>query len=124
MGTEKKENGRQVIPCDMTGDSSGGPWLADFNETTGEGTLVSVHSSLDGFTPTKMYGEILGATARTMYGRAERGWSQGLLRRAAPADRGSPTLIPPGEVRCRMPCHDSRGVDQHCRTRHFPFPWR
>ena len=73
VGTAKKENGQQVIPCDMTGGSSGGPWLADFKEATGQGTLASVNSGLDGFTPTKMYGEILGATARTMYERAERG---------------------------------------------------
>ncbi|MGW3100723.1 trypsin-like serine peptidase [Streptomyces sp. NPDC001100] len=73
VGTEKKENGQQVIPCDMTGGSSGGPWLAGFDEATGKGTLVSVNSALDGFTPTKMYGEILGATAKTMYERAGRG---------------------------------------------------
>jgi V8-like Glu-specific endopeptidase len=73
VGTAKKEDGQQMIPCDMTGGSSGGPWLADFKETTGQGTLVSVNSSLDSFTPTKIYGEILGATAKTMYERAERG---------------------------------------------------
>ncbi|MGX9885057.1 trypsin-like serine peptidase [Streptomyces sp. NPDC002276] len=73
VGTEKTENGQRVIPCDMTGGSSGGPWLAGFDEATGKGTLVSVNSALDGFTPTKMYGEILGATAKAMYERAGRG---------------------------------------------------
>ncbi|WP_241671923.1 hypothetical protein [Streptomyces sp. IB2014 016-6] len=29
IGTEKKEIGVQAIPCDMTGGSSGGPWLTD-----------------------------------------------------------------------------------------------
>lgn len=32
------------IACDMTGGSSGGPWLDDFNETPGSGTLTSVNS--------------------------------------------------------------------------------
>ncbi|MET7488908.1 trypsin-like peptidase domain-containing protein [Streptomyces sp. NPDC005538] len=73
VGTAKKENGTQMIPCDMTGGSSGGPWLANFDSATGKGTLVSVNSALDSLQPTKMYGEILGATAKTMYQRAERG---------------------------------------------------
>ena len=29
------------MACDMTGGSSGGPWLTGFNETTGVGTLNS-----------------------------------------------------------------------------------
>ncbi|MET7572378.1 trypsin-like peptidase domain-containing protein [Streptomyces sp. NPDC005492] len=73
VGTAKKEIGEQMIPCDMTGGSSGGPWLAGFDARTGKGTLVSVNSGLDSLQPTKMYGEILGATAKTMYQRAERG---------------------------------------------------
>ncbi|MFK4099323.1 trypsin-like serine peptidase [Streptomyces sp. NPDC019531] len=72
VGTAKKEHGTQVIPCDMTGGSSGGPWLADFNATTGKGVLVSVNSALDSMQPTKMYGPVLGATAKAMYTRAER----------------------------------------------------
>ncbi|MER6916129.1 peptidase [Streptomyces sp. NPDC000594] len=71
-GKAKKENGRQFIPSDMTGGSSGGPWLADFNTTSGKGTLVSVNSSLDSFTPTKMYGEVFGATAKKVYDRAQK----------------------------------------------------
>lgn len=69
-GKTKKEHGTQVIPCDMTGGSSGGPWLADFDATTGKGVLVSVNGSLDSMTPTKMYGEVLGATAKKVYDRA------------------------------------------------------
>ncbi|AZM57092.1 peptidase [Streptomyces sp. WAC 01529] len=72
VGRAKKEHGTQVIPCDMSGGSSGGPWLADLNATTGKGVLVSVNSSLDSLTPTKMYGEVLGATAKKVYERAQR----------------------------------------------------
>jgi V8-like Glu-specific endopeptidase len=32
------------IDCDMTGGSSGGPWLTSFNTTTGVGTLSSLNS--------------------------------------------------------------------------------
>ncbi|MFK4066475.1 trypsin-like serine peptidase [Streptomyces sp. NPDC029674] len=71
VGTAKKKNGTQAIPCDMSGGSSGGPWLADFNATTGKGVLVSVNSSLDSLTPTRMYGEVLGATAKKVYDRAQ-----------------------------------------------------
>lgn len=73
VGTAKKQRGQQAIPCDMSGGSSGGPWLADFHATTGKGTLVSVNSSLDSLTPTQMQGEVLGATAEKVYDRAQRG---------------------------------------------------
>ncbi|MFE0170966.1 trypsin-like serine peptidase [Streptomyces sp. NPDC059002] len=71
VGTAKKEHGTQAIPCDMSGGSSGGPWLADFNATTGKGVLVSVNSALDNLTPTKMYGEIWKGTAKKVYDRAQ-----------------------------------------------------
>ncbi|MGA5566602.1 trypsin-like serine peptidase [Streptomyces platensis] len=71
VGTAKKKSGIQAIPCDLTGGSSGGPWLADFNPTTGKGTLVSVNSALDSLTPTEMQGEVLGATAKKVYDRAQ-----------------------------------------------------
>jgi hypothetical protein len=32
------------MPCNMTGGSSGGPWLSTFNERTGAGTLSSLNS--------------------------------------------------------------------------------
>lgn len=32
------------LACDMTGGSSGGPWLANFDRATGRGTLTSVNS--------------------------------------------------------------------------------
>ncbi|MBL1099199.1 trypsin-like serine peptidase [Streptomyces coffeae] len=64
----------QVIPCGMAGGSSGGPWLADFNATTGKGVLVSVNSHGEGLeTGKKMYGPVLGATAKTVYDQAQRG---------------------------------------------------
>ncbi|MFF1377602.1 trypsin-like serine peptidase [Streptomyces sp. NPDC058308] len=72
VGTAKKEHGTQFIPCDMSGGSSGGPWLADFNAATGKGVVVSVNSSLDSLTPTKMYGEVWGATAKKVYDRAQK----------------------------------------------------
>ncbi|MGW2413069.1 trypsin-like serine peptidase [Streptomyces tubercidicus] len=71
VGTAKEKSGVQAIPCDMTGGSSGGPWLADFNATTGKGVLVSVNSALDSLTPTEMQGELLGATAKKVYDRAQ-----------------------------------------------------
>ncbi|MGW8554916.1 trypsin-like serine peptidase [Streptomyces tubercidicus] len=71
VGTAKEKSGVQAIPCDMTGGSSGGPWLADFNATTGKGVLVSVNSALDSLTPTEMQGEVLGATAKKVYDRAQ-----------------------------------------------------
>ena len=72
VGTAKEKSGVQAIPCDMSGGSSGGPWLADFNATTGKGTLVSVNSALDSLTPTEMQGEVLGDTAKKVYDRAQR----------------------------------------------------
>lgn len=73
VGTAKKERAEQSIPCDMTGGASGGPWLADFDATTGKGVLVSVNSSLDSLTPTKMQGEVFRGTAKKVYDRAQRG---------------------------------------------------
>jgi hypothetical protein len=32
------------VDCDMTGGSSGGPWLGNFNSSTGAGTVDSVNS--------------------------------------------------------------------------------
>ncbi|MEV6422232.1 trypsin-like serine protease [Streptomyces sp. NPDC051662] len=72
VGKTKKEHGTQVIPCDLTGGASGGPWLADFDATTGKGVLVSVNATLDSLTPTKMYGEVMRARAKAAYDRAQR----------------------------------------------------
>ncbi|MEU7135636.1 peptidase [Streptomyces sp. NPDC046261] len=62
-----------VMPCDMTGGASGGPWLADFDATTGRGTLVSVNSHGDALEhSTTMSGPVLGAAARRVHDRAQR----------------------------------------------------
>ncbi|GHC60004.1 trypsin-like serine peptidase [Streptomyces flavofungini] len=71
VGTAKKEHGTQAIPCDLSGGASGGPWFADFNATTGRGTLISVNSALDSLQPTKMYGEVFGNLAKKVYDRAQ-----------------------------------------------------
>ncbi|MEU5016540.1 peptidase [Streptomyces angustmyceticus] len=72
VGTaRKKQHGVQAIPCDMSGGSSGGPWLADFNATTGKGVLISVNSSLDSLAPTEMQAEVMGPTAQKVYDRAQ-----------------------------------------------------
>ncbi|MGW1978995.1 trypsin-like serine peptidase [Streptomyces sp. NPDC001889] len=71
-GKAKKEHGTQMIPCSLSGGASGGPWFADFNTTTGKGTLVSMNAALDSLAPTKMYGEILGSTAKKVHDRAQR----------------------------------------------------
>ncbi|MFE4371653.1 trypsin-like serine peptidase [Streptomyces sp. NPDC056835] len=74
VGKTKREHGTQMIPCDLTGGASGGPWLADFDATTGKGkgVLVSVNASLDSLEPTKMYGEAMRATAKKVYDRAQK----------------------------------------------------
>jgi hypothetical protein len=54
------------IACNMTGGSSGGPWLRTFNKTTGQGTLTSVNSY--GYTGDKsMYGPKFNADTEDLY---------------------------------------------------------
>ncbi|MGK5630254.1 trypsin-like serine peptidase [Streptomyces sp. URMC 123] len=66
--------GEQRVPCDLSGGASGGPWLADFDTRTGAGTLVSVNSHGDALENSRhMYGPVLGAAARQVYDRAQRG---------------------------------------------------
>lgn len=60
-----------VIPCDMAGGSSGGPWLADFDAKSGLGTLVSVNSHGDSPDGSRtMSGPRFGAVAKAVYERA------------------------------------------------------
>ncbi|QRP42965.1 serine protease [Amycolatopsis sp. FDAARGOS 1241] len=61
---------QQLVPCDLDGGSSGGPWLADFDAATGSGTVVSVNSSLDPDQPNTMGGPVLGPVAETVYRQA------------------------------------------------------
>ncbi|WP_414167005.1 trypsin-like serine peptidase [Streptoverticillium reticulum] len=71
--TKAAPDDEMSIPCDMTGGSSGGPWLADFDAASGLGTLVSVNSHGDALEhSTTMSGPVLGATARQVYDRAQR----------------------------------------------------
>lgn len=46
------------LGCDMTGGSSGGPWLATFDETTESGTAVSVNSYTSRLANNVMFGPI------------------------------------------------------------------
>ncbi|MER5809496.1 peptidase [Streptomyces sp. NPDC002033] len=59
------------LGCNMTGGSSGGPWLQDFNEATGLGTQVSVNSFGYSFLPNRMYGPYFGDEAKAAYDRAQ-----------------------------------------------------
>jgi V8-like Glu-specific endopeptidase len=57
----------QGMDCDMTGGSSGGPWLIDYDSTAGTGTLNSVNSF--GYRGVKdvMWGPYLGSVAQSAY---------------------------------------------------------
>ncbi len=57
----------QGMACTMTGGSSGGPWLSDFDPLTGRGTLTSVTSF--GYTgqPGVLWGPYLGEVAGALY---------------------------------------------------------
>ncbi|MBT2454031.1 serine protease [Streptomyces sp. ISL-86] len=59
------------LACNMTGGSSGGPWLQDFSETTGLGTQVSVNSFGYNFLPNRMYGPYFGNEAKAAYDKAQ-----------------------------------------------------
>ncbi|MFD7838789.1 trypsin-like serine peptidase [Streptomyces sp. NPDC059761] len=59
------------LGCNMTGGSSGGPWLQDFNEATGLGTQVSVNSFGYTFLPNRMFGPYFGNEAKAAYDKAQ-----------------------------------------------------
>jgi V8-like Glu-specific endopeptidase len=57
------------VDCDMTGGSSGGPWFAGFNQTTGVGTVDSVNSY--GYSGVKKeYGPKFNANTSATYNAA------------------------------------------------------
>lgn len=57
------------LACDMTGGSSGGPWMRDFNATTGTGTLTSLNSY--GYSGDKsMHGPKFNADTQALYNTA------------------------------------------------------
>lgn len=59
------------LTCTMTGGSSGGPWLADFDASTGVGTQVSLNSY--GYRGDKkgMYGPYFGTVVQNLYNAAQ-----------------------------------------------------
>ena len=58
------------IDCNMTGGSSGGPWLTSFDSNTGIGTLSSVNSYGYGNTA-KMYGPKFNTNTQTTFNAAQ-----------------------------------------------------
>ena len=55
------------LDCNMTGGSSGGPWLAGFNESSGTGTQVSVNSFGYQGERNAMYGPYFGSVIQSLY---------------------------------------------------------
>lgn len=60
------------LRCNMTGGSSGGPWLLAFNERTGLGTQNSVNSFKYNFAQSWMFGPYFGPEAKAVYQAASR----------------------------------------------------
>jgi V8-like Glu-specific endopeptidase len=60
----------QGIPCDMTGGSSGGPWLLQDGASSEVGFQNSVNSYGYGSRSTTMYGPYWGETIQQVYNRA------------------------------------------------------
>jgi hypothetical protein len=62
--------------CDLNGGSSGGPWLVDFNESTGVGTVISLNSY--GYRGTSaIFGPMLDADTQVVYSTAALDSTQG-----------------------------------------------
>ncbi|MFG1702162.1 trypsin-like serine peptidase [Nonomuraea sp. M3C6] len=61
----------QGLTCNMTGGSSGGPWMLNFNESTGLGTQNSVNSFKYNFAPNWMFGPYFGNEAQAVYQAAQ-----------------------------------------------------
>lgn len=65
--------------CDMTGGSSGGPWLASFNESTGVGTLGSLNSY--GYGGLKhMYGPVFNSDTQDVVSAARTATSNTIVQ--------------------------------------------
>jgi hypothetical protein len=58
------------LDCNMTGGSSGGPWLTGFNTTTGSGTLRSVNSYSYTTIKNKEYGPKFNSNTQATYNAA------------------------------------------------------
>jgi len=66
------------MACDMTGGSSGGPWFAAFNESTGVGTLGSLNSY--GYSGVRnMYGPKFNSNTQAVYNAANSATSNTLV---------------------------------------------
>ncbi|MFI7706353.1 trypsin-like serine peptidase [Nonomuraea sp. NPDC049480] len=59
------------LTCNMTGGSSGGPWMLNFAEPTGLGTVNSVNSFKYNFAPNWMFGPYFGNEAQAVYQAAQ-----------------------------------------------------
>ncbi|TMR10335.1 peptidase [Nonomuraea turkmeniaca] len=59
------------LTCNMTGGSSGGPWMQSFSESTGLGTVNSVNSFKYNFAPNWMFGPYFGNEAQAVYQAAQ-----------------------------------------------------
>ena len=59
------------LTCNMTGGSSGGPWMLNFTESTGLGTLNSVNSFKYNFAANWMFGPYFGPEAQAVYQAAQ-----------------------------------------------------
>ncbi|WP_370413235.1 serine protease [Streptomyces fradiae] len=60
-----------ALGCNMTGGSSGGPWFASFDESTGTGLQASVNSFGYTFLPNRMFGPYFGTDAQNLYDKAQ-----------------------------------------------------
>lgn len=58
------------LACDMTGGSSGGPWMRDFSTTAKSGTLNSLNSYTNRKYRGYMFGPRFGAKTEAVYDRA------------------------------------------------------
>ncbi|MGW0733135.1 trypsin-like serine peptidase [Streptomyces sp. NPDC002851] len=69
--TSTTREGAQSVRCPMEAGASGGPWLADFDEKSGRGKLVSVNSFGDAAVEGSVIeGEVLGRMAAELHARA------------------------------------------------------
>ncbi|MFF5536486.1 trypsin-like serine peptidase [Streptomyces cinerochromogenes] len=59
------------LGCNMTGGSSGGPWLTGFTEASGTGLQVSVNSFGYTFLPNRMFGPYFGDVVKALYDKAQ-----------------------------------------------------
>jgi V8-like Glu-specific endopeptidase len=67
---DRRSSGDQGVECNLTGGTSGGPWLASFSSSTGAGVITSVSSfryiTLIGESR-ELYGPYFGADVQKLY---------------------------------------------------------